>query len=109
MAKVKTQDRCARARIVLALIDKYTTERKALYDELDLLIGELRQVPNLAAQGLAIKDAFAKSNTAWGHGPVRQFTLELLEASPAADAVEAKPAVDSEVALKRRRSEKKSQ
>lgn len=92
MAKEKVQNQVLRAKAVLHLIEKFTGERKALYEELDGLIEDLRQVPNLEAKGLAVRDAFAKGNTQWGHGPVRRFTLELLEAPPAA-AGETKPPV----------------
>lgn len=105
MAKNGLAKKAARAKVVLELIEKFTAERKGLYEEVEGLIADLAGVPapELAAHGLRVTDSFAKGNTQWGHGPVRRFTLETVEAP---DPVAAAPAktTSSEGARKRKPS-----
>lgn len=109
MAKASIQKRCARAKVVLELIEKFTAERKGLYAELDEHIAAFTSLPaaELAAHGLVVTDAFAKGNTAWGHGPVRRLSLEVLETpvSAKSDSGPA-PVKSSEGSRKRKASEK---
>jgi len=76
----------ARAKVVVALTEKLGREWKKLGEEYDALAVELHGTPGLEAQGLRVTDSFAGKNTAWGHGRVRRFEMELLEEKPAAPA-----------------------
>jgi hypothetical protein len=78
MAKQDLAKTVARAKAVVAEIEKLSADRKKLYEEHEELVAALEREPSLETHGLRIVDAFAKSNTAWGHGPVRRFSLEIV-------------------------------
>lgn len=106
MTKTDLAKKVARAKVVVALIDKLTDERKKLYGELDELVVELAPVPALEVEGLRLVDAFAKGNTQWGHGPVRRFSIEVIP--PPAELPLPAPAKSCEGTRKRKTSQKTS-
>lgn len=72
--------KCARAAAVIEEIERLTVDRKKLYEEHDELVAELRNAPGLETFGIRLVSTFAKGNTQWGHGPVRELVLEKIEA-----------------------------
>lgn len=66
-----------RAGVVVDEIERLTGERNKFYEEHDELAVKLRRTSRavLLEHELVLEKAFAKKNTQWGHGPVRELKL----------------------------------
>jgi hypothetical protein len=71
--------KCERAKKVVTEIERLSAERKKLYAEHDELVSELRGQPAIESFGIRLERTFEKGNTQWGHGPVREITIEIVE------------------------------
>lgn len=80
------QKKCARALVVVSLIEKLTADRKKLYEEHDELVRELEPAIGVGTptNGIVLRSPFSAGNTQWGHGPVRRLVIEAAgDAAPA--------------------------
>jgi hypothetical protein len=86
--------RCARAREIYLKKETLSAEWKKVGEEYDEAVRDLRGVPGTEAHGVRLSHTFAKKNTEWGHGSVREYEIELVD-MPAAAAPATTPAKSS--------------